>query len=424
MPRSPSFRSGGPPVIWKLRRSRLLVVSGCLEHVPRRHRSVGKFGVAGLFCEGERVREQDATRQDDGPVGSDHTAVGCDPLHQILDTKRPRAERIEEGRAQPARKRRNKRRCGDQARDRMIYGSDARQSPLTRLHTLRFGTPVPIPGGFEGNHVVGRATAQMCIGGREREEPSCAEEESRRSGTTVIVAGNGALEVGEGKERGEFSHRLAIFADAEDIEDRRPQHLIGRDLGQFSFEGSDPGRKARISERPKYLDDLVRSLSGDLGGTDLAADPAPVGARCVVTRSFESDRADRHDASIATPGFGAVIDSHDVENDLVVGGILMMTVRAPTAGAKVEFDGAGFETPIRPRDHGVAKVGPESVRPDAPVNDFDVDTVACREPVWKRSVRPGMRQGQFAQRGIWLGDALHGWSGIGGGSACGDRFPR
>ena len=120
----------------QLRCTRLLVVSGCLEQVPRRHRSVGKSGVAGLLSESERVRDQDATRQDDRPISSDYAAVGRDPLDQILDTKRAGAERIEKGRAQPAGKRRHKRGRRDQTRDRMIGGSDARQSPLTWLHTF------------------------------------------------------------------------------------------------------------------------------------------------------------------------------------------------------------------------------------------------------------------------------------------------
>ncbi len=55
--------------------------------------------------------------------------------------------------------------------------------------------------------------------------------------------------------------------------------------------------------------------------------------------------------------------AHDVQDDVVVAGIEVVAMIAPTARAEVQFDAAMLGGPVVDRDDGVPEVRPETVRP-------------------------------------------------------------
>jgi hypothetical protein len=127
-------------------------------------------------------------------------------------------------------------------------------------------------------------------------------------------------------------------------------------------------------------EDLARGFrvgSRELAGAGGAADSVPVpGGELRNGESLDgADNGDGDDGPVQATRFGFVMLPDEMENDRVIGGIEMVPVICPAAGAQVNLDAAGAELASVEEDERVAKIRPETVTPGTTVNDLERNAI-------------------------------------------------
>jgi hypothetical protein len=256
----------------------------------------------------------------------------------------------------------------------MIPRANPRAMPGARRH--RFVQPMPLPRLLDIEHLRRTQASDRCVAWSQRQKSAGAEEKRQRKLDSARRrdASKDRLEMLERKERCQPRHRFPVAGEAESIEQGLIKDFARCLLGQSRFETCCLRRQTHVSEAPKDLPNAIRTLSCQLFCADLPADSVPERDLALVwgdLRLVDLENDKRNGLSLRGPRVRAVIRPDNVEHDIVIRGIEVMTVVVPAARRMMELDASALERAAVEHDHRVAEIGSESVRPVPAVDDLD-----------------------------------------------------
>ena len=154
-----------------------------------------------------------------------------------------------------------------------------------------------------------------------------------------------------------------------------------------------------VAESPKRCPDRIGFLLSNRFGADFSTDQVPVdrefvqrGQQCGLGR----DHSHRHDTAVSAPRFRAIVLQHDVQDDIVVTGIPVVTVLTPGVGGEMNLDAAREKATFAEVDEGLLKVGSQSMGPASAKDDGQLAPIDRPQRCGKVATVPPPRNGDLS----------------------------